>query len=396
MKLNDMKAILGMESIPECFEDYYKEIEETWRDRSALILSENYIKKILTEANVLLPYMDTVLSAAEEIRKNENMCLLICILEKWVRQGGSAFDASYTPPVGTGLAYDFLHLFAAIPTIPDSVKFFKDRGVPQDIIDASMQEYDYCFEICRINIGRIAFDRGRLGWIGHVIKNELIRVGRFKYELPLKRVKGIKAYRNKDGEITVLADGLHMHRNGRVLGSAASEDEEGSYFAEITETENEISGYAIVDGNVSREMITLSKAEWELCLSADDPVIPIHIPKEGSFDRETIEESYETMRELMEKCFPDMPYKAFHCKTWMMSRDLRKVLKPDSNILAFQSKFTHYPIMSNGTWVFGWVFSGEGGIENLENLSENTSLQRAVKKLYLDGGYIYDDCGFFF
>lgn len=396
MKLNDMKAILRMESVPDCFEEYYKEIEETWRDRAALILSENYIKKILTDAKVLLPYMETVLSAAAEIRKNEAMCLLICILEKWVLRDGNPNDTAYTPPVGEGLAYDFLHLFAAIPTIPDSVKFFKDRGVPQDIIDATLQEYDYCFEICRINIGRIAFERGRLAWIRHTIFHHLIRLGRFKFELPVKRVNGIRAYRNKNGDLSVLADGLHMHRNGRILGSVGAEDEEGSFVAEITENEKEVSGHPVIDGDVSRETITLSKAEWELCLSGDDPVIPIHIPKEGSFDRETIESTYEAMRGLMAKCFPDMPYKAFHCKTWMMSRDLRKVLKPDSNILAFQSKFTHYPTKSDGTWVFGWVFSGEGGIANLENLSEKTSLQRAVKKLYLDGGYIYDDCGFFF
>ncbi len=391
-----MRSILGMRSVPECFEDIYKEIEEAWSDRAALILSENYIKKILTDANVLLPYMETVLSVAGEIRENEAMCLLICILEKWVMQDGNPNDPSYTPPVGEGLVYDFLHLFAAIPTIPESVRFFKDRGVPQDIIDATLQEYDYCFELCNTNIGRIAFDRGRLSWIKHTIFHHLIRVGRFKFELPVKRVDGVRVYKNKNGDVKVFADGLHMHRNGRILGSVACEDEAGGYLAEITETESEISGYAIVDGNVSREKETLSKSEWELYLSADDPVIPIHIPREGKFDRETIEATYETMRELMKNCFPDMPYKAFHCKTWMMSRDLRKVLKPDSNILAFQSKFTHYPTKSDGTWVFGWVFAGEGGIANLENLSENTSLQRAVKKLYLDGDHIYDDCGFFF
>ena len=391
-----MKSILGMKSIPECFDDIYKEIEDSWRERAALILSEDYIKKNLTDANVLLPHMKTVLSAASEIRENAALCLLVCILEKWVMQDGNPNDPSYTPPAGKEFAYDFFHLFAAIPTIPDGVKFFRDRGVPQDIIDATMQEYDYCFDACRINIGRIAFDRGRLAWIKHTIFHHLIRVGRFKYELPVKRVSGIRAYRNKNGEVTVLADGLRFHRSGRILGSVGCEDEEGSLLAEIEENENEISGYAIVDGDVSFEKTVLQKSEWELCLSEDSPVIPIHIPREGSFDRETVQAAFETMRSLMAKCFPDMPYKAFHCKTWMMSRDLRKVLKPESNILAFQSNFTHYPTKSDGTWVLGWVFAGEGGIENLDNFSENTSLQRAVKKLYKSGDCIYDDCGFFF
>lgn len=396
MDIEQMKKELGIQSVPECFDEIYKEIEDSWQARAALILSERYIKEILTCAKVLQPYMETVLAAAKKVKENEAMCLLVCILENWVKKGGNANDPSYTPPAGIGLDYDFLHLFAAIPTIPDSVKFFSDRGVPEEIIDATLREYDYCFEMRLESIGRIAFDRGRLGWIGHVIKNELIRVGRFKFELPVKRVKGIRVYKNKNEDVLVLADGLHIHRNGRILGSVASEDEIGSFVAEIEEDEKEISGFPVVDGDVNREKITLSKDEWELCLSEDDPVIPIHIPRKGDFERETVESSYETMRLLMEKCFPDMPYKAFHCKSWIMSRDLRKVMKPESNILAFQSKFIHYPIKSDGTWIFGWVFTGEGGIENLENFSEKTSLQRNVKELYKNGGAIYDDCGFFF
>ena len=98
----------------------------------------------------------------------------------------------------------------------------------------------------------------------------------------------------------------------------------------------------------------------------------------------------------MANCFVDMPYKAIYCHTWMMSRDLRKVLKPTSNILAFQKKYIHYPCKSAGTWVFGFVFPGEKGISDIESLSEGTSLQRNVKELYKNGGAIYDDCGFFF
>ncbi len=396
MKLSDMKSILGMESIPECFEDIYKEIEDSWRERAELILSESYIKGILTDATALLPYMETVLSAAEEIRKNEAMCLLICILEKWVTQGGSAYDPAYTAPVGTGLAYDFLHLFAAIPTMPDTLAFLRGRNVPEDIVAATMQEYDMCFEMCRINIGRIAFDKGRLAWIGHVIKKNLVWVGRFRFELPVNRVEAVRAYRNKNGDIALFADGMQLHRSGRILGSVGCQDEEGSFVAELCETEAEIIGYQIIDGEVAKEKTALPKSEWELCLKRGDPVLAILIPRNGAFDKETVEASYDRMRELMKTLFPDMPYKAFHCRTWMLSRDLRKVLKPESNILSFQNKFIHYPTCSLGEWVFGCVFPGEGGIKDLENLSEETSLQRNIKEFYKNGNYIYDDCGFFF
>lgn len=396
MNLERMKKELGMKSCPECFAEIYEKIKNEWKQRSKLILSEGYVERILTDAKVLLPYMDTVLSAAAKVRKNEALCLLVCILETWVKNGGDIRTPDYMPPEGPGLDFDFFHLFAAVPTIPDSVKFHRDRNVPEDIIAATLQEYDYCFEMCRMNIGRIAFDKGRLVWICHTINNELIRIGRFKYELPTKRVSGVRVYKNSKGEILTLADGLHIHRTGRIVGSIYCEEEADSFVANITETENEIVGHVITDGNVAREKTSFSRSEWELCLSKDDAVIPVHIPRDGDFDVDTIESSYARLREVMTACFADMPYKAIHCHTWMMSRDLRKVLKPTSNILAFQKKYIHYPCKSEGTWVFGFVFPGEKGISGIESLSEGTSLQRNVKELYKNGGAIYDECGFFF
>ncbi len=395
MNIEQMKTELGMKSVPGYFADYYKEIEETWHNRAALILSENYIKEVLTDANALLPYMEMIFSAAAEIRKNTAMCLLICILEKWVRQSGNTSDSFYIPPAGTGLAYDFLHLFVAIPTIPDSVDFLRVRNVPKDIIISTLREYDMCVEMCRVNIGRPAFDRGRLNWICRIIRNNMLWVGRLRFELPTKRLGDIKVYKNKDGELAVFADGLHIHRSGQLVGSAGCENEDGSFVAEAFETDGEIIGHIITDGNVAKEKTILSKNEWELCLSKEDNVVPVHIPRSGSFEPETVEQSYARVRKILSECFSDMPYKAFHCRSWMMSRDLRKVLKSDSNILAFQNRYIHYPTLSAGVWTLGNVFPGEGGLDNLDNFSENTSLQRNIKAYYKSGNYIYDDCGFF-
>ncbi|MBQ6846535.1 MAG: DUF5596 domain-containing protein [Oscillospiraceae bacterium] len=395
MNIEQMKTELGMKSVPGCFFDIYTEIAESYEKRAEVILSDEYVRRTLSENYALLPYIDTVVEAAGKVRGNNALRLLVCILENWVRNGGNPGDKEYDAPTGVGLEYDFFHLFAAIPTIPESVNFLRNRNVPEDIIAATLREYDYCFEMRLQSTGRIDFDRGRLSWIRKIIHNKMIRVDRLKFELPTTRVNGIKAYKNKEGDILVLADGLHIHKSGHIVGSIGCEDETGSFFAEIEETETEIIGHIITDGEVAREKSSFSKDEWELCLSKEDPVIPVHIPKEGDFGSDTIESTYNRLFEVMENCFSDMPYKAVHCHTWMMSRDLRKVLKPTSNILAFRDKYIHYPCRSDGTWVFNFVFMGEGGLSDIENLSEKTSLQRNVKELYKNGGAIYDDCGFF-
>ena len=102
-------------------------------------------------------------------------------------------------------------------------------------------------------------------------------------------------------------------------------------------------------------------------------------------------------KELFEKCFPDYPFKAFHCRTWLLAPQLRSILKPESNILSFQNRFIRVPYRSNGTECISFLYSTLADIpEDWNDLPENTSLQRAVKAIYLDGGCIHEGEGIFF
>lgn len=397
MTLEQMQQNLSLSKLPACFPALYAQIKDTYEVHGTRILSDDYITQTLESCYALEPYRKTVLEAAAQLRQNEAMCLLVCLLEQWIRTGGNLADPDYEAPAGQGLACDFLHLFPAIPTMPESVSHLRGRGIPEDVIAATMGEYDFCVDMCNTRLGRPAFDRGRLNWITRVIRNELIRIGRFKYDLPGNFLKGARVYRSAAGETVILADNLRIHRSGRVLGSVGHTDEDGSFQAEITETETAVTGHRAVDGIVEKELTTLSKKDWTLCLSEADTFPRIHIPADGSFDRETVNASYERAREIFAKCYPDYPYKAFFCSTWLMSTDLRKILKPTSNILSFQEPFTLIPFRSSGRLVFSFAFQMDAAIpEDLNALPENTSLQRAVKQLYLNGGYIHECAGFFF
>lgn len=396
MTLDKMQAQLGMETVPVCFSELYARIEGSWQARKDTILADAFIEKTLTEAYCLEPYQGLILEAAAQLRENEALCLLVCLLEKWVAEGGAVNDRQYCPPRGEGLGFDFLHLFPAIPTMPESVAHLRQRGVPEDVIASTMGEYDFCVNMLLERTGKPAFDRGRLNWIVRVIRNKLIRIERFKYDLPDKFMQGVRVYRNGAGELAVLADGLRLHRSGRILGSAGHAEEEGSFFAGITETEDTVTGHLSVDGIVRREPVTLSKKEWQLCLTGEDAFPRIHIPSDGGFDKQTIAHAYERAREVFDRCYPDYPYKGFFCTSWLMSTDLKEVLKPTSNILGFQEPFTQIPFQSSGRLVFSFVFGLDAVIpEDMDALPEKSSLQRAVKERYKAGGFIHEGAGFF-
>ena len=148
---------------------------------------------------------------------------------------------------------------------------------------------------------------------------------------------------------------------------------------------------------MNREVTILFKDEWKLCLSSQDPVLRIHIPPDGGFDRDAIRKSYERARRVMAECYPELEYKAFFCSSWLMSADLQQILKPSSNILGFQECFTRLPFPSSGRLVFMFVFPKLSVIpQDYSLLPEETSLQRAIKKLYQSGGYLHEGAGFFF
>lgn len=396
MTLEDLRARLGLETVPEGFVPLYETMEASWQAHSRRILSDAYIEKTLTECRCLAPWRERILEAAARLRENEALCLLVCLLEGWIRAGGEINGSGYIAPEGEGVEYDFLHLFPAIPTMAESVAHLRGRGVPEDVITATMGEYDFCVNMCLERQGRARFDKGRLNWITRVIRNKLIRIDRFKYDLPMRCLPDVRVYRSRDGELAVLADGLRLHRTGRILGSVGHTDEEGAFTAEITETETAVTGFRAVDGIVQTTPTTLDKGRWQLCLTAADTFPRIHIPSDGAFDRETVAASFARAREIFDRCYPDYPYKGFFCSTWLLSQDLKEMLKPSSNILGFQSFFTPVPFRSSGGLVFSFAFGMDARIpEDPAALPESSSLRRAVKQRYLSGGYVHEGAGFF-
>lgn len=397
MNLKEMQLALGMEQLPEAFSDIYSSLADSWQAHADLILSAQYITKTLDDCYALVPYRAEVLAAAEEIRKNPAMQLLICLLEQWIRQGGRPVGDGYTPPVGTGLAYDFLHLFPAIPTMPESVAYLRSRNVPEDVIAATLQEYDESVQLRLLAVGRPCFTVDRLNWLRCVIFNRILHIGRFKYDFPSKCLVGMRVYENAQGEYAILADDVTVHASGFLLGTAGYTDPEGAFLARIQETDTAFVGYPTEGPRVLSHTVSLPKQQWRLRLCPDDLLVRIHIPRNGAFDKQTILDSYRRAKEVFRTSYPDIPFKAFLCSSWLMSPDLRSILKPTSNILGFQDTYTHIPFSSTGRLVFSFVFPGCAyDPEQFSLLPEDTSLQRAVKQRYLSGDYIRDGAGFFF
>ncbi len=370
MTLDTMKKRLSMAQLPPVFESFYPKIAHSWQAHTDKILSDEYITQTLDACHALIPYREQILRDARQVRETPALRLLVCLLEQWVRIGGNLNDSSYTPPEGI----DFLHLFPAIPTMPETVAYLHQRNVPESVIIATMQEYDASVQMRLLATGKPCFTVDRLNWLQRLIHNRYLHIGRFNFDLPAKHPLGVRVYESCDGEIALLADNV-----------------------QIRETDEAFIGHPCVNGLVQEKTVTLPKACWRQRLGPDDRLVNIHIPRAGAFDKQTVLQSFQQAREVFAACYPDEPFEAFRCCSWLLSGDLHSILKPDSNILAFQSFFTKTPIQSTGQGIFPFVFPGcPTDNASFSALPEDTGLQRAVKQRYLDGGCIRDGAGFFF
>lgn len=135
----------------------------------------------------------------------------------------------------------------------------------------------------------------------------------------------------------------------------------------------------------SGRLMRIGELEYELV--PEQKVVSLHIPSDAVFTPENVDASLAAARALLDQVYPDWTGVDYVCSSWLMSPELAKLLKEDSNILSFQRRFDINHVAPDNRDFIGWLFRVEGNTP-VEDLPENSSLQRSVKQLLLSGGNI--------
>jgi hypothetical protein len=405
ISITDLMKSLNVEKYPERWDKIYHEVMKEYEIDGAFFADEEYITKLNYEFCLFDDWFETILKAAKQVRENPNLSKYIYLLYH-AMQDRNAFPSEIkeiTPPlapVGTDTyAYDFLLLFAVLPTIPKSAQAMKNRGVPENVFNETLKSYERLINLTNEIYGKpgLSFKR-YLGWIQIYIDAEILGIGRLNFNV-CKHFNGcVYVLKNKHDEIKMLMTGVRLHKGGMVFGSPGYQNEELAYDADFCETDEYFEGYPVGDDGLAGECrIRLSKTEWRIVLSPEDSVIGVHIPSAkhgGRLSEEACEDSYTNAREIFSRCYPEYDFKAFTCGSWLMDNQLGQFLSGDSGIMRFQRKYLLYPRPATDRAVFSFLFTKP--FEKLEELPEDTSLQRAIKYHYLNGKYIYEQGGVFF
>lgn len=134
-------------------------------------------------------------------------------------------------------------------------------------------------------------------------------------------------------------------------------------------------------------LFRIGALEYELLERNGERKISVHIPSDADLSPESLDESFACARRFISAKFPDYADAVIYCESWLMYPTLHELLPEGSRILGFQDRFEITRVNSASSHHLVYIFH-RADCTDLSALSEDTSLQRRVKKYLIEGGGI--------
>ncbi len=135
---------------------------------------------------------------------------------------------------------------------------------------------------------------------------------------------------------------------------------------------------------ISLKLFRIGELEYEIATLDNEDVINIHIPSNALLKPDLLHSSYKESYAFFGEFYPDYKYTNYVCETWLLAPALKELLPASSNILAFANDFVIDEVFPDVTDFLQWIYKKMD--IPLEELPEETSLQRKLKAHLLSGG----------
>lgn len=119
--------------------------------------------------------------------------------------------------------------------------------------------------------------------------------------------------------------------------------------------------------------------------------IKIHIPAGKNLDINEVKKAIQNSRELLKEYY-NIENPKYICESWLLSKEISKMLDENSNIKKFQELFEIQSSKNGIDDVLNFVFNLKK-CDNYKELPETTGLQRSIKNFLIDNGTIYEGYG---
>ncbi|MDB5057084.1 MAG: hypothetical protein JWO59_556 [Chloroflexi bacterium] len=282
----------------------------------------------------------------------------------------------------TGLLY-LLTLFGGLPELRT---LYQTHQVPDWVARDTLYDVQRWADHYRRRHGSWGIGPEEVAWLRLHLRGELYGLGRLQFQ-PGSWVIPARAFRHRpSGAVVALSeDGVRYRPDGQLDGAGGVRDLEGSWTAHLQLGATWVVGHRVTPaGWAERAETRLARSEWAEVLKPGDPVLHVHIPSGTPLDMEACRRSLDEAFRFFTGCFPQRPFTAFACDSWLLDAQLEALLPPSSNLVRFLRQMYLVPVVSDRVHMLNWVF---GGIpQDLAQAPRDTALRRALLDHMLRGG----------
>jgi len=288
------------------------------------------------------------------------------------------------------------YLLILLSGVPQMIRLHSDMGIPAEVTAATTTHFPEMVHVYHVSHpARWGAHPRALYWVRNHTAGDIYQIGRFEYMLrPMHGA--IRVYRHRvTREVIALSEADVKFAADGFVASTEHGPQEGGWVASLTEDDRGVTGTPISPAGVAVPIpITLPASEWELALKPGDTMLEMHIPPGGGMTLERCLESMAMALEFFPRHFPETPFVAFGCQSWILDPEIETFYRPDSNMVFYQKELYLYPIASGPTSGFYFVF----GTMDVDPATapRDTSLRRAILEHIETGGRVISSGMFVF
>ncbi len=141
------------------------------------------------------------------------------------------------------------------------------------------------------------------------------------------------------------------------------------------------------------ELFRINDFEYETYKHEEKDVVNIHIPSGTKLNVYENLKSFKGAIDFFDKYYPEYKMTGVICESWLLSKEIEEVMGGPTNISRFGDMFDRYDTGdTKGESVFRFVYGFSAPYPPVEDVPENTTLQRKLKAYMLSGKRVYN-CG---
>lgn len=283
---------------------------------------------------------------------------------------------------------NLFYLLVLLSGMPELQRRYAEHEVPACVARDTLFDIERWMRVHQAKHGAWGLAPDRLNWLRNHMRGELYQLGRLQFQFGAF-APGFQVFRHRGtGSVIAFADaGLHFRADGQIDGAGGVVDPDGGWFSHLEADETEVRGFPILPQGVARhEALTLPRNAWERVLAAGDPVLHLHIPAGSPMEFAACGESLQQALAFFPRHFPEKPFVAFACSSWLLDSQLEQMLPAESNLVRFLREMYLLPSRSGGGGTLERVF-GTSTIDP-RTAPRDTTLRRAIADHLLAGGHL--------